>query len=252
MVSSYEIEIEAQNCNPSDTGVMIQELTSVDGCDSVVTTTTSLLLSYEIEIEEITCSLLDTGIVIHELTSVEGCDSIIYVTRVNESVLANFSYSVVDSTVSFSDSSTNGNAYYWDFGNHTNSEEINPTHFYDSTGSYEVLFIASNEYCSDSIIKVVEINVVTGSALNAYSQQIELYPNPSRGNFDVVIEGGENQGTLLFVLYNVVGEEVERRTVSQRNFMHEPYQLDHLPSGSYFLQISGENVVIVLKAEVVR
>lgn len=55
---------------------------------------------------------------------------------------ANFSFSVMDLTVAFSDNSSDGDGeivtYDWQFGDSQSSELENPTHTYDSAGTYTV------------------------------------------------------------------------------------------------------------------
>jgi gliding motility-associated-like protein len=52
-------------------------LTNEFGCDSIVTTITTLLPSYDIVIEETSCNPADTGVFVQNLIAVEGCDSIV-------------------------------------------------------------------------------------------------------------------------------------------------------------------------------
>jgi hypothetical protein len=53
----------------------LQNLTTVDGCDSIVTTITTLLPSYNITINATTCDPAQAGTVVQNLTTVDGCDS---------------------------------------------------------------------------------------------------------------------------------------------------------------------------------
>ena len=65
------------SCNPADTGTVVQNFFTADGCDSMITTITTILESYDIAISESSCNPLDTGTVVNNLTSVDGCDSVI-------------------------------------------------------------------------------------------------------------------------------------------------------------------------------
>lgn len=57
-----------------------------------------------------------------------------------------FTYTLDQSTgaVTFINTSTNVNGYAWDFGDETDSEEINPTKIYTANGTYTVILTASN------------------------------------------------------------------------------------------------------------
>jgi PKD repeat protein len=55
-------------------------------------------------------------------------------------------------TVSFnSSSSTGGSIYYWDFGDGTYSNDVNPVHVYTNTGSYTVQLSVSNGACWSTV-----------------------------------------------------------------------------------------------------
>jgi gliding motility-associated-like protein len=56
--------------------------------------------------------------------------------------------------VIFNNNSSNGNTFYWDFGDGSTSDEVNPTHYYAAPGTYEVQLIVSdsnNCFSSDSL-----------------------------------------------------------------------------------------------------
>jgi len=58
----------------------VQNLTNQSGCDSVVTTITTLNTSYDIQLTATTCDPLNVGVVVQNLTSIESCDSIVTTT----------------------------------------------------------------------------------------------------------------------------------------------------------------------------
>ncbi|OFX22987.1 MAG: hypothetical protein A2033_13230 [Bacteroidetes bacterium GWA2_31_9] len=71
-------------------------------------------------------------------------------------VIANFtpsqSYScTVPATINFTNTSTNGSTYIWDFGDGTSSTVENPSHSYSSIGDYSVqLIVTGNSLCNSS------------------------------------------------------------------------------------------------------
>ena len=67
------------SCEPADTGVLIENYISSEGCDSIVALITTLLDSYTILINESTCDADEAGTELYELTTSQGCDSIITV-----------------------------------------------------------------------------------------------------------------------------------------------------------------------------
>lgn len=55
-------------------------------------------------------------------------------------------------------------SWQWDFGDGTTSNQQNPTHIYAASGLYEVKLIATNNFGSDSIVKIDYINVAKTTA----------------------------------------------------------------------------------------
>jgi gliding motility-associated-like protein len=62
--------------------------------------------------------------------------------------------------VVFNNNSSNGNSFFWDFGDNTTSTEINPTHLYTQTGNYTVtLIVADSSGCFDPDTTIFEISL---------------------------------------------------------------------------------------------
>jgi gliding motility-associated-like protein len=65
-----------------------------------------------------------------------------------------------DLTVSFTNNSTNGNLYFWNFGDGTSIQSLNPTHTYTEPGVYDVTLITTNMFgCVDTTINQALITV---------------------------------------------------------------------------------------------
>lgn len=61
--------------------------------------------------------------------------------------------------ITFTNSSSNANGYFWDFGDGNTSSATDPTHSYTSSGTYDVMLIAINGTC-DNDTAYITINVV--------------------------------------------------------------------------------------------
>ena len=75
--------------------------------------------------------------------------------------------------VVFTNTSLNGNSYYWDFGDNTNSTDFEPNHYYTSPGVYTVTLIVSdsaNCYIPDTAVIQVNIGDFEGG--------VTIPPNP--------------------------------------------------------------------------
>ena len=64
------------SCNPTDTGIIVQSLFNVNACDSIHTTTTTLLASDATFTNLTSCNPTDTGVIVQNLFNVNACDSI--------------------------------------------------------------------------------------------------------------------------------------------------------------------------------
>ncbi len=70
------VTVPKTTCNPKDTGTIVQKLTNFSGCDSVVTTITTLLKGRDTTFFKGTsCNPTDTGVVIKKFINFVGCDS---------------------------------------------------------------------------------------------------------------------------------------------------------------------------------
>jgi len=62
--------------------------------------------------------------------------------------------------VVFNNNSSNGNTFFWDFGDGGTSTEINPTHLYTETGNYTVtLIVADSSGCFDPDTTIFQISL---------------------------------------------------------------------------------------------
>ena len=70
--------------------------------------------------------------------------------------------------VQFQNTSTNGNAYFWDFGDGTTSTDFTPSHIYINPGVYDVKLIVSDTngcFSSDSVFVKVTIGSFNGGVV---------------------------------------------------------------------------------------
>ncbi|MCP4165510.1 MAG: hypothetical protein GY759_06405, partial [Chloroflexi bacterium] len=71
------VTVHDGSCEPADTGTMVEVWRNSLGCDSVVTTITSLLESYYVETWETTCDINEESKAEFHYTASNGCDSIV-------------------------------------------------------------------------------------------------------------------------------------------------------------------------------
>ena len=80
------------------------------------------------------------------------------------------------------------------------------------------------------------------SSLFSCQTQLSVYPNPAKDNITVEISGVTGENNLGIV--NAEGQELIRQKITDHNTVID---ISNLPSGIYFLKITGEGMVQVEK-----
>jgi hypothetical protein len=151
--------------------------------------------------------------------------------------LADFSYSVVGTTVNFTDASTSGSMtpldYFWDFGDGNTSTLQNPTYTYASNGLYTVNLIVSDCIFTDTMSYTIQIGA-TGVYENDIGQ-VRIFPNPFQTqvkvNMDARYIGSD------YILSELSGKIIDRgRMVSEDTILH----LNGISNGLYLLKIGSD------------
>lgn len=149
--------------------------------------------------------------------------------------IANFNYSG-GGTINFTNTSTNGAYYFWDFGDGNTSTLENPSNTYTSSNTYPVqLIIFSNDSCfSDTITQNVTIVVSSVEDAIAKEGTIEIYPNPAN-NF-VQIKS-EEQFTSAII------SDVTGKVIDQLN-NESKIDVTQLQNGIYFLTVYDNSIAL--------
>ena len=109
-------------------------------------------------------------------------------------------------TYNFTSTSTGATSYAWDFGDGAGSStDPNPSYTYQFPGSYEVTLVVTND-CGSDTLKLLNAGVDIDD--DAFGRLIELYPNPSKGEFfvssadfsaaELTIEVTDTRGRIVF------------------------------------------------------
>ncbi len=89
---------------------------------------------------------------------------------------ADFGFSISESTVDFQDNSSNGNSYFWDFGDGNTSASTSPQHTYSSNGTFTVTLTVTNDCGEDSFTEMISINAIIPIANFTSSQTTGCAP----------------------------------------------------------------------------
>ena len=206
--------------NVSEAGVYTQNLTSVNGCDSIVTLTLTVNPIFNTELTATICegsvytennfNVSEAGVYTQNLTSVNGCDSIVTLTvSVNP---------VFDTTIN---ATINTGETYAEFG------------FNESESGTYVQNLQTVNGCDSTIT----LNLTVNSSLYDVAEltEITFYPNPTSGiiTFSKEIEKIE-------VIDNI-------GKVVMRFFDTNEINIETLPSGAYYLRMTIEDKTIMRK-----
>jgi len=153
-------------------------------------------------------------------------------------VVADFNSTLANANeVSFSNSSTGGTQYHWDFGDNSNSILQHPEHTYTANGSYEVQMIVTNSLgCSDTIVKTVIINQLS-IAEHDFGSEVSVYPNPAE---DVLFIRNDKHEKLSVVISDVNGKIVREASVVEAESTVQ-ILTQSWNKGMYFMEITSEN-----------
>ncbi len=158
--------------------------------------------------------------------------------------------------------------YLWDFGDTTTSTAQHPVHTYLGGGPYQLCLTVDNgagctsTFC-DSLFAVdslhshlqpIAINIVDGPSgpgttvgvnqVENTTEEIEIYPNPSNGIFQ--ISDSKFQISTVKV-FNIFGELIYSTSSASGRTGGASIDLSKDANGIYFVQITGSNKSIINK-----
>lgn len=133
----------------------------------------------------------------------------------------------------------------WEFpgGSPGYSTEENPSVTYNEKGIFDVGLTVSNGTETNTLVKNDYIKVVDETGINNALSDIhyKIYPNPSSGISNLLIETQTHQ-LILLRLINNLGVSVREKTISVNGKHLEKISLKDLEQGIYYLQLlSGKN-----------
>ncbi len=145
-----------------------------------------------------------------------------------------------NSTVYFTNNSSNSSVYTWDFGDGNTSADANPWNDFNSPGVYTVTLVAANYICPNDTTNLTVEVINTVGLIDNNSSQFNVYPNPFTNK--IIIEGLLLQGAATVRIYSADGQLIrtqENVTIES----NEINQLDQFSTGTYIIEIQqGEYI----------
>ena len=153
--------------------------------------------------------------------------------------IAQFTYSQNNSIVDFTNTSTNGDTYFWNFGDGVTSTATNPSHTYTANGTYNVMLVTTNNCSSDTVYQQVTI-LITGVEDNDLLK-IEVFPNPVK---DVVTVNFNKVKADKVVLTDMIGKELfTLENIQDKTSIN----IASYKSGVYFLNVYAEGKTVTYR-----
>jgi len=128
--------------------------------------------------------------------------------------VASFTYNNLDPTFEFINTSMNATSYNWTFGDGGTSTAVNPVHTYASDNTFNVTLTAHNGMCQN--VYSTTVDVVSVSIMELDNISLQMFPNPSNGEFDIMLSG-TNSGSLQMEIYDVTGRLIHAEDLSSMN-----------------------------------
>lgn len=167
-----------------------------------------------------------------------GAEGDVYVT-LSEFLTSAFTSSATNLDVAFTDASSSDAGitdWSWDFGDGGTSMLPNPTYSYTAGGTYSVcLTVTDANGCSSTTCEDVTVTDIPTTIAEAVENGMEVYPNPSNGQFVVTIKGVE--ADVQIIVMDVAGRQVYNEGVTINNSFRKDLNLN-VAKGTYVLQVS--------------
>ena len=91
-----------------------------------------------------------------------------------------FTYTVTGNSVSFTNTTTSGMSYVWDFGDVTTSTDVNPVHNYSSAGTYTLRMTASNHCYTEEIEVAIDLTATNAGMAGDQPLSVSALNNNGR------------------------------------------------------------------------
>lgn len=187
------------------------------------------------------------GVTVTDQFNCISTDQMVLTTQ--DAAVAGFSGVTSFLTGSFSNTSTNATSYNWNFDDGTTSSDENPVHVFPASGTYNVMLVASNFCGSDTSYLTVSTSVTGIQELNAHTS-ISVYPNPTDGQFNLVVDAGQSAN------FSVEVTDLQGRVVYQQDLgqilgnQKQVINLADVASGIYLVKVKSGNEQVIQKLSV--
>jgi len=141
------------------------------------------------------------------VTNNAGNDLLSQTVNLDSTIDASFTYNASNEIVNFGGVTTGGSSYFWNFGDGTSSTAMFPgNHVYATSGLFTVSLTVTNDCGSASYSTVIDVIVTDVNNLTK-DWNVNVFPNPSSGQFTVELDG--IFGDVELSITDVAGKKVK-------------------------------------------
>jgi PKD repeat protein len=145
--------------------------------------------------------------------------------------------------INFTNTTTNGTTYLWNFGDGNTSTSPNPSYTYVSNGTFTVTLTAENGNCSDVTTRTVTIVGVGVEEVTNNIESIRLFPNPTSSKAtlqlgvteatDATITVADFTGRIINVINSSLTQGDNSITIDTNEFSSGIYFVNIQNNGNY-------------------
>ncbi len=182
------------------------------------------------------------------VTTVNNCflsDSVFIFVDTIPPPVASFSFVPAGLYVQFTNTSTNVDSSYWDYGDGGWSNELSPIHLFPLSGNYLVTLIVWSNCHSDTVAQTLGLVGIEEINSNGI---IEIYPNPVT---DMLFISSVKQVEQI-VIADISGKQVFNSTYNMPQQGEIKISLQGVKQGLYFVTLSTENITFHKKILVIE
>ena len=236
----------------TESGSYQQTFTNQYGCDSVVTMSLFIKHNIEYQFMDLSCNEYDwngsvyteSGMYQQIFPAANGCDSIV-------TLYLNIKHMPAVSAIE-----GETNIYYKESGEYTYSIEPVPGCFgYEWSINNSWQITSNGNECSVKVYTtdagILKVKVYTECGFvertitihHDYQPSLVIYPNPTRGDFDMILGGMKGEAVIL--IYDCLGQFLDRFSVdTDVESITVPYSLGNRAPGVYLVRVSNDFSVI--------
>lgn len=144
--------------------------------------------------------------------------------------------------VTFTNTTTNGDTFWWDFGDGSSSQISDPSHTYAAAGTYTIMLVAENVCGTDTFTTTITVNA-NGISESTDNSRIQIYPNPTDGMLNIDLSNLDSDDNVNYSVYDLIGNVVKAGTIGNSGrSAHTVIKFEEFSKGIYYIRLFNESM----------